>query len=386
VATKAVDEKVIEMRGSEQTDLPQQSDSPARPVRRGFSRRTIIASATAAVAAVGGAFSIIAPASSQTTNDAYIAADSTTVAPKVRGLVESVLVRDNQSVHEGDPLVRVDPEEFDAKVEGAKAELADALAEVESARAALLTHGAEVQLAAARIKEARTSIRAADAEADRADADNRRMTALASDGFESRRTVDSFRSQAVGAEQAAARARASLTVSEQDAVLVSSKRDTLLAALQKAEARRLAAQAALDLAIQDQGHSLIRAPIDGVVGNRQVHVGDYVQPGTRLMSLVPVQAVYATANFKETQVRGMRVGQPVRIKVDALGAALTGRVESFAPGSGSSFSLLPFEPGTGNFTKIVQRVPVRVRLDPGQPGLGQLRAGLSATITVRVRD
>jgi membrane fusion protein (multidrug efflux system) len=123
-----------------------------------------------------------------------------------------------------------------------------------------------------------------------------------------------------------------------------------------------------------------------VIGNRQVRVGDYVQPGTRLLTLVPLQAVYVTANFKETQVRSMRVGQPVRVKVDALGSPLNGRVDSFAPGSGSTFSLLPFEPGTGNFTKIVQRVPVRIRFDSGQAGLNQLRPGLSVTATVDVRS
>ena len=197
--------------------------------------------------------------------------------------------------------------------------------------------------------------------------------------------MDSFRSQAIGAEQSAARARAALAVSQRQASLTASKRAGLLADVEKAEARRLAAQAVLDLALQDQGHALIRAPVDGVVANRQVRVGDYVQPGSRLLTLVPVQAVYVTANFKETQVRDMRVGQPVRIKVDALGQQLNGIVESFAPGSGSTFSLLPFEPGTGNFTKIVQRVPVRIRLQPNQPGLNQLRAGLSANVTVRVR-
>jgi membrane fusion protein (multidrug efflux system) len=130
---------------------------------------------------------------------------------------------------------------------------------------------------------------------------------------------------------------------------------------------------------------MINAPVDGVVGNRQVRVGDYVQPGTQLLTLVPVHAVYVTANFKETQVRDMRAGQPVRVKIDALKSPLVGSVQSLAPGSGSTFSLLPFEPGTGNFTKIVQRVPVRIQLDPSQAGMGQLRAGLSATVTVSTR-
>ncbi|MEI9890152.1 MAG: HlyD family secretion protein [Caulobacteraceae bacterium] len=111
-----------------------------------------------------------------------------------------------------------------------------------------------------------------------------------------------------------------------------------------------------------------------------------MQPGTRLLTVVPLNAVYVTANFKETQIARMLAGQPAKIRVDALpGVTLKGRVESFAPGSGSQFSLLPFEPGTGNFTKIVQRVPVRIRLDPGQPGLAKLRPGLSTTVTVSLK-
>ncbi len=122
-----------------------------------------------------------------------------------------------------------------------------------------------------------------------------------------------------------------------------------------------------------------------MVGDRQVEPGDYVQPGTRLMTLVPLNALYVTANFKETQVARMLAGQTAVIKVDALpGVKFTGQVDSFAPGSGSQFSLLPFEPGTGNFTKIVQRVPVRIALDPGQKGLDHLRPGLSTTVTVKL--
>ncbi len=120
---------------------------------------------------------------------------------------------------------------------------------------------------------------------------------------------------------------------------------------------------------------MIRAPIDGVVGDRQVEPADFVQPGTRLLTVVPLNALYLTATFKETQVARMVVGQPAKIKFDALdGASLKGEVESFAPGSGLTFSLLPFEPGTGNFTKIVQRAPVRIRFEPNQSALARLRA------------
>ena len=131
---------------------------------------------------------------------------------------------------------------------------------------------------------------------------------------------------------------------------------------------------------------VLRAPIDGVIGARQIRVGDYVLPGSRLFTLVPLHALYVTANFKETQTGRMRPGQPVTIEVDAFGSTkFHGTVESFAPGSGSSFSLLPFEPGTGNFTKIVQRVPVRIDFDPNQNVADMLRPGLSVTATVMLK-
>jgi membrane fusion protein (multidrug efflux system) len=164
------------------------------------------------------------------------------------------------------------------------------------------------------------------------------------------------------------------------------KRATLTANLAQAEAAVASAQAAYDLARQDQAHTLIRSPIDGVVGDRQVEPGDYVQPGTRLLTVVPMRSLYVVANFKETQVARMVAGQSATIKIDALdGKALKGVVESFAPGSGSQFSLLPFEPGTGNFTKIVQRVPVRIRIAANQTGLDRLRPGLSTTVKVRLK-
>jgi membrane fusion protein (multidrug efflux system) len=377
-------QNVLRLEMRQEAPLPEQIGT-APPRKRRLTSRTLTVSLIALLAGGAGIFWIVSPASSQTTDDAYVEADSTNVAPKIRGLVEQITVRDNQSVHAGDLLLRIDPEEFDAKVRAAKANLADAEAAVASARAAVATQGAEEQLAVAEVGEAGTAIRSADAEAERAAADRSRTDALAARGFASRQTLDSFRSQAIGAEQAAAKARAALAVSQRQASLTQSRRAGLLADVEKAEAQRLAAQAALDLALQDRTHALIRAPVDGVVANRQVRVGDYVQPGSRLLTLVPVQTVYVTANFKETQVRDMRRGQAVRVKVDALGRTLDGVVESFAPGSGSTFSLLPFEPGTGNFTKIVQRVPVRIGLRPNQPGLDELRAGLSASVTVRVR-
>lgn len=346
-------------------------------------RHSFVATAAALAVAVLGAVWIAAAPSVETTDNAYTAADATEVAPKVRGLVAKILVRDNQTVRAGEPLLQIDPEEFEAKVNGAEADLADAEAAVAAAKAALVSLDAEEQLAGATVVESRTAIRAADAEAARANADRKRFDALWDQSAAARRDVDTYRAAAVNAEQAAAKARASLAVSQKSAAVTAAKRASLQAALAQAEAARLRAVAALDLARQDRRNTLIRAPVDGVVGNRQARVGDYVQPGSVLMTVVP-REIYVTANFKETQTRAMRAGQVVVVDVDALsGRDLKGHVESFAPGSGSTFSLLPFEPGTGNFTKIVQRVPVRIRFDPGQ-NLEKLRPGLSVTAKVRV--
>jgi membrane fusion protein (multidrug efflux system) len=361
--------------------------SPPRRFKAPFSRRTALAVVAALVLAAGGAAYIVLPKPTVATDAAYLQADSAAVAPRVRGLVAEVLVRHNQPVRRGDPLVRIDPEEFDARVASAGADLANAQAAVMAAEAAFVSQDAEEKLAAANVRAARTTIQSADAQSERAQADRRRYEALVASGAVARRDADQYRATAISAGSDADHARAQLGVSQSQAVAVAAKRATLAANLAQARAAVGRAQAALDLARQDQGHAVIRAPIDGVVGDRQVEPGDYVQPGTRLLTVVPIRSLYVTANFKETQVSRMLVGQPATIKVDALpGRPLKGEVESFAPGSGSQFSLLPFEPGTGNFTKIVQRIPVRISLDPGQPGLDRLRPGLSSTVTVRLSN
>jgi membrane fusion protein, multidrug efflux system len=356
-----------------------------RAARLPFSRRTGISVGVALAVALAGAVYIALPKGAESTDAAYVAADTTTVAPKVRGLVAEVLVAHNQRVHAGDPLVRIDPEEFDARVAAANADLLSAQATVAGARASLVSLDAEQRLAGANVRAAQTSIRAADAQSARASADQARFDALVASGAVARRDADTYRAAAITAASDADHSRAELQVSQSQADVTAAKRASLQAALAQAGAAVARAQAALDLARQDQGHALVRAPIDGVVGDRQVEAGDYVQPGTRLMTVAPLAQVYVTANFKETQTGRMVAGDPVAIKIDALpGVTLRGHVDSFAPGTGSQFSLLPFEPGTGNFTKIVQRVPVRIRFDPGQPAVARLRPGLSTTVTVKL--
>jgi membrane fusion protein (multidrug efflux system) len=360
------------------------SSTPSQ--RRFASRKAIIAVATALMLGIGGAIYIAVPKSAVSTDNAYVQADSSIVAPKVRGLVAEVLVQHNQKVSRGDPLVRIDGEEFDARVAAAQADLQNARAKEEGARAALVSLDAEEQLAASNVRAAQASIRSADAQSVRAVADRQRFDNLVGTGAVARHDADQYRAAAVSAQADAERSRAQFDVSRNQAAVTRAKRLTLQANLAQTSAAVAAADAALELARQDQAHAIVRAPIDGVVGDRQVEAGDYVQAGTRLLTIVPLDALYVVANFKETQTARMLPGQEASIEVDALpGESLHGEVESFAPGSGSQFSLLPFEPGTGNFTKIVQRVPVRIRFDPHQAAaLASLRPGLSTTVTVRL--
>ena len=359
-------------------------DVPAAP-RASWSRRPVFVAVVALLVAVGGALWIAAPGRSVSTDNAYLQADSSVVAPKVRGLVADVLVQHNQRVHRGDPLLRIDAEEFDARVASATAGLQDARSSVAAAQAALAALDAEEALAASNVRAAQTSIRSSEAQQALAEADRRRFDALIASGAVARRDAEQYRTAAVTAQANAEHSRAEFAVSRDQAAVTRAKRLTLRANLAQAEAAVASAQAALDLARQDQANTLVRAPIDGVVGDRQVEPGDYVQPGTRLLTVVPLDALYVIANFKETQTARMVAGQSASVEVDALpGQTLKGRVESFAPGSGSQFSLLPFEPGTGNFTKIVQRVPVRIRFDADQAALARLRPGLSSRVTVQL--
>jgi membrane fusion protein (multidrug efflux system) len=349
-------------------------------------RNAMVVGLIALVIAVAGILWLMAPRTSESTDNAYLRADSSAVAPKVGGLVSAILVKDNQIVRAGQPLIRIDTQDYDARLAAARADVADSDAGVATARANLAALGAEEQLAAANLSAAGTGIASADAEYARAAADRGRYNALLAKGFATRRDAERINAAAVGAASAADRSRAERKVAAQQAGVARARRPVLEAQVQAAQAAALRARAALDLAQQNRDHTIVFAPIDGAVGNRQAQVGDFVQPGSRVLTLVPTGALYVVANFKETQTGVMRVGQKAEVYVDALGGrTLTGVVDSFAPGSGSEFTLLPFEPGSGNFTKIVQRVGVRIRLDPNQDAVTTLRPGLSVTAKVYVR-
>ncbi|MEI9885028.1 MAG: HlyD family secretion protein [Rhizomicrobium sp.] len=332
-------------------------------------RRAFIVAGAAIVLALAGVWWIALPASTVSTDDAYLKADSTIVAPKVHGLVAAILVKDNEHVKAGQPLVRIDTDEYVQAVSAAEADVA-------SAQAALGQQGAQEALAAANARASAAAIRSADAQSVRAEADRRRFDALVVTGDVARRQAEEMHATAAGAAAEADRSRAAFAASQSQVAVVAQSRAQLAASLARA-------RAALTLAQQNLAHTVIRSPVDGVVGDRQVQLGEYVQPGTQLLTIVPLSTLYVVANFKETQTARMLPGQHARIRVDALpGETLEGEVESFAPGSGSEFSLLPFEPATGNFTRIVQRVSTRIRLLPNQPEVQRLRPGLSAEVRV----
>lgn len=339
---------------------------------RGLPRRAFIVAGAAIVLALAGAWWIALPPSSVTTDDAYLKADSTIVAPKVHGLVAAILVHDNQQVKAGQPLIRIDTDEYVQAVSAAQADLA-------TAQAALDQQGTQEALAAANARASAAAIRSADAQSVRAAADRKRYDALLLTGDVARRDAEQMRATAAGAAADADKSRAAFAASQSQVAVVEQNRAQLAAALARA-------QAALTLARQNLDHTVIRAPVDGVVGDRQVQLGEYVQPGTQLLTVVPMNTLYVVANFKETQTARMLPGQHARIAIDALpGETLEGEVESFAPGSGSEFSLLPFEPATGNFTRIVQRVATRIRILPNQLDVARLRPGLSAEVRVDLR-
>src|SRR5436190_772632 len=308
----------------------------------------------------------------QSTDDAYVQSDVSLISPKIEGYIKEVRVRDNEPVTAGQVLFVVDDRDFAAK-------LAQAEAAIATAEASVATYATRLKLQQAMIDQAAASVRAAEADLSRAQLDFKRYTALATSDYASRQRYESADADSRKADAALGKARAALVAEQsQLAVLESQKREE--------QAKLAQARATLQLAKNDLDNTIIRAPIAGIAGNRAGQVGQYVKPGTQLLSLVPLPRVFVTANFKETQLTRMRPGQPAEISVDAYpDQPLQGRVESFAPGSGAQFSLLPPDNATGNFTKIVQRVPVRIAVPADGPLARLLRPGLSVTVTVDTR-
>lgn len=305
------------------------------------------------------------------TDDAYVGADMAIIAPKVAANVSEVPIVENQAVKEGDVLVRLDDGDYRLAVDQADAKLA-------TQRAAIATFDAQIRAAEATAQQARAQLDASKANVAKTEADYERTKPLADKDFTSKATLDAT---------IAARDTARAQVKAGEAAIETADANVALLRSQRQQAEQVAKEFEVDVAKakRDLSFTVIRAPFNGVVGNKSVQVGDYVTPGKRIAAVVPLDKVYVDANVKETQLAGIKAGDVAEVSVDALdGPALKGTVESIAPASGSLFSLLPPENATGNFTKIVQRIPIRIAI-PASESHGRLRPGLSVVVSIDTR-
>jgi membrane fusion protein, multidrug efflux system len=354
-------------------------EAVTRPEPRArFSRRRLIGIPLAllglCLAVIGGNWWFAEGRWIETTDNAYVQGDITVVSPRIDGDITAVLVTDNQRVHAGDPLVELDPADWRARAEQSRAAVAEA-------RASVMTLQAQIAQQRTNLTAMAASRANAVAERDRTAHDAARSTALQAQGWASQQANE----LAVTEHR---KADAMLNVSIAQETAGNDQVAVLTAQSRQAEAREHGAEAQMALAENNLAHTVIRAPFDGIVGNRAAEVGKHVVPGTMLLALAPPpEQLFVVANFKETQLRHMRAGQKVRLipDIDPDGA-VDGVVDSLAPGTGALFSLLPPENATGNFTKVVQRVPVKLLVSPEQAARAEwLRAGLSVTAEVDTR-
>jgi membrane fusion protein, multidrug efflux system len=308
----------------------------------------------------------------ESTDDAYVGGDITVIAPKVSGFIEQVAVTDNQAVKAGDLLVKLDDRDY-------RAALTRAEAAAEAQRATLLNLEATRRLQLAVIAQAHASVAAAEAEVKRSHDDEVRFKDLSA---HSAASVQVFQKAEADYKEAVAqeeKTRAAVDAAERQLEVIDTQKRQTEAALAEATAN-------VELARLNLSYTELRAPIAGVVGNRSARTGAYASIGTQLVSVVPAQGLWVDANFKESQLAKMRAGQRVTVTADVLpGHDFVGHVTSLAPATGAEFSVLPAENATGNFTKIVQRVPVRIALEGDGSTLGRLRPGLSVSVDVDER-
>ena len=306
----------------------------------------------------------------ETTDDAYLQSNIVLISPRIQGYVTQIAINDNQAVKQGDVLVTIDDRDYQAKVVQAQANVTAEIAHIERLRAMKLSQRAHIESATA-------TISAVQAKREQIQKDLQRFHNLIERGSASRQSLDKVQSES---KQAAAELKGSEAISSAE----HSQLATLDNEISESVARLDTAKALLTLAKIDLEHTVIKAPVNGIIGNRGVQLGQLVRPGVALASLVQNHTIWVEANFKETQLEYMRLGQPVSIKIDAYpDLALTGTIDSFAPASGSEFSILPAENATGNFTKIVRRVPVKIVFDTAD-ATTLLRPGLSAESKVKV--
>jgi membrane fusion protein (multidrug efflux system) len=358
------------------TMLQRDTHAAPAPVRRRALSRRLLAIPLLALLAAGAAWYgqdwWTRARFLQATDDAYVGGNVTPISPHVAGFVTEIAVADNQHVAAGQLLVRIDPRDYQAALAHAEAVVAGR----EAALASLRAQSAQQQSA---IRQASAELEARAAQAAFAREDAARYATLAHTPAGSRQDAERTQALDAAATASVASARAALAAAGQRLVVIAADTSAAEAAVAQARADLKAARLNLD-------YTDIRAPIDGYVGNRAAQVGAYVAPGTYLLSVSPAHGLWVDANFKEDQLARMRPGQPATVVADVLpGRTFHGHVLSLAPATGAVFSIIPPENATGNFTKIVQRVPVRIALDGTDATLGLLRPGLSTTVSVDTR-
>jgi membrane fusion protein (multidrug efflux system) len=349
----------------------------ARKPKRSFSRKQIILAALTAVAVIGGsAYGYrwwTVDRFLQTTDDAYLGGDVTPISPHMSGFIAQIAVTDNQEVKAGQLLVRLDDRDARAAADHAQAVL-------EQKNATLTGLRAKYTLQQSTIDQARADVDAKNAQADFAKADSERYRALAVANDGSQQNAQ----RALAADQAA---RAGVASSQAGLAAATQQMSVLSADIDEAVAAVAQAKADLETAKLNISYAEIRSPIDGYVGNRAAREGSYVSQGSYLLTIVPAHGLWIDANFKEDQLAHMKAGEPATVTADVLpGHVFHGHLASLAPATGAVFSVIPPENATGNFTKIVQRVPVRILLDENDADLGSIRPGLSTIATVDTRS
>jgi len=352
----------------------QKAKADLRPSRQTVKRAALALAAALGVAAAAdfGHYYLTTGRYLETTDDAYVKADSTIIAPKVSGYIAQVLVSDNQPVTAGQLLAKIDDRDF-------RAALSQAQADVAAAEAAVRNLDAQIALQQPIIEQGAADIAAAEANLKFAREEQARYDGLMKTGSGTVQRAQQTDAALRASNAQLQHATSGLLAAERKVDVLTTQRAQAIA--QRDRAHAMEQQAALNLS-----YTAVTAPVDGTVGARSLRVGQFVQAGTQLMAVVPLDAVYVVANFKETQLTHVRSGQPVELTIDGFhGIKLRGHVDSLSPASGLEFALLPPDNATGNFTKIVQRVPVKIVLDDHKLA-GLLRPGMSAEPTIDTKS
>ncbi len=348
------------------------SSMPTAVLKMSPLKRNLLGAAIVVAIALGGYYALnywTVGRFQVTTDDAYVGVRSATLSPKVSGYVTEIAVADNAAVKAGDLIARIDPVDYQLAVRASQDQIA-------LQHATMARIGQQILAQQAMVEQARAQATASRAASTKAEADFKRQTELAARQINSAATFDQAKAN---------RDQAAANVTAADAAVTAAIANVAVYTAQRQEAENVLKQneTSLARAQRDLSFTDIRAPFDGVLGNRAMQIGDYVQPAQRLASLVPLREVYIDANFKETQLSRLQTGQRVKITVDAQsGTVIEGRVVSVAPASGSVFSLLPPDNATGNFTKVVQRVPVRIAVPAETAAKSVLRPGMSVVVSV----